>query len=176
MAGAAKGLPQAIPAGGARSAGRFFAVSPYQTNKVTSRSWYQPDNACGVMCSCKGWGRERERGRSTSSPGTRNKVRPVHRPPSPYQHCQEQNRQVSPFWFHFIPRPFFTLSATPTCALSVGRYPATLAVSVGPTSRPRPVRVARRPMAPHEREGHQLRSGLLGFACRTIWSPVQTLE
>eukprot|EP00903_Cladosiphon_okamuranus_P011632 g10941.t1 len=36
------------------------------------------------------------------------------------------------------------------------RYPATLAVSVGPTPRLRPVRVARRPMAPHEREGHQL--------------------
>ncbi|CAM9378289.1 unnamed protein product [Ectocarpus fasciculatus] len=35
-------------------------------------------------------------------------------------------------------------------------YPATLAVSVGPTSRPRPVLVARRPKASHEREHHNL--------------------
>lgn len=57
-----------------------------------------------------------------------------------------------------------------------GRYPATLTVSVGPTPRLRPVRVARRPMAPHEREGHQLRWGLLGFALQRFKAQPRVLS
>lgn len=73
------------------------------------------------------------------------------------------NETSCPFSVSFL--SLFSLSVQrPRSRSLVGRFPATLAVSVGPTPRPKPVRVARRPMAPHEREGHQLRwGGVLGL-------------
>lgn len=127
---------------------------------IASTRQRQARFACGVRCSSRvRLGIGRERGCSTSPPGPRNVTRPAQGPLGPFHHCVTRNETRAPSCLHFVPRPLFTLGAMPACALSVGRYPATLAVSVGPTPRPRPVRVARRPMAPHEREGHHLRSG-----------------
>lgn len=82
------------------------------------------------------------------------------------------NETSCPFSVSFL--SLFSLSVQrPRSRSLVGRFPATLAVSVGPTPRPKPVRVARRPMAPHEREGHQLRWGGVLWTLRSERHPAR---